>query len=660
MVWTSLVNTTVSGDVITKTGGQPWAEDAGAVSQQSIASGDAALQFTIDETSRFRFIGFAHTSDWHAANMDYSFRMQAGHADVYEHNTWQANILIAVGDVMKIDVVGGVAHYYKNGVLQYTSAQAPVYPLGITTSMIDGSSTIASARISASGNAVTWVGQVNTTVTGTVITKTGGQPWAEDAGAVSQQSIASGDGWFQFTIDETSRFRFVGFAHTTDWHAANMDYSFRMQAGHADVYEHNTWQANILIAVGDVMKVDITGGVARYYKNGALQFTSAQAPAYPLWVTTSMIDGSSTIASAQMAGAGTPPGNCGSGPFGGGAWPPGCWRPYATTSPFNTPLPASPRLRSDSAGIVNRMLHFTADTSAAPNLAGGTQAANMIAPSDHMGGWPTYYGRASDPVYTVTCSLGANCSLQANHIQFHAPAGAERQGGAAATSGQDRHMTIVDQTTGNEIDLWQVDVAQLPAGGGTISTSWSGYTRIDGDGRAIGPGEGTAARIGNIAGRIRYEELAAGVIDHAISIVVNCDNGTAVYPADTPNGQHCTDPSNAPPLGARFRLNMTWDQINALPVPEWKKVVLRAMSKYGAFMNDTGSSFYFDWQTESGNQYTSQGAADPWLSFGAAHWGNNGAGYTGTWHDNDDGINWRTQVWANLQVVDACVSNGGC
>jgi len=152
---------------------------------------------------------------------------------------------------------------------------------------------------------VTWVGQVNTTVNGTTITKTGGQPDEEDAGAVSQQSIASGDAAFQFTVDDASRFRFVGFGHTATWQgAANIDFSFRLQSGHADAYEHNTYQTDILVTTGDVMKVEIVGGVARYYKNGALQFTSSQAPVYPLYVITSMIDAGSTIAQAQTSAGG--------------------------------------------------------------------------------------------------------------------------------------------------------------------------------------------------------------------------------------------------------------------------------------------------------------------------------------------------------------------
>ncbi|TMQ12704.1 MAG: hypothetical protein E6J91_20385 [Deltaproteobacteria bacterium] len=311
VVWVNQVNTSVSGTTITKTGGQDQMEDAGAVSQQSVASGDAAFQYTVDETGRFRFVGFGHTSTWQgAANIDYSFRMQAGHADVYERNSYRTDIVVAVGDVLKLDVVGGVAHYYKNGALQYTSAQAPVYPLRIATSMIDASSTIAQAKISgAASGAVTWVNLVNATVTGSTLQKTGGEPDMEDAGAASQQSIASGNASFQFTIDETSRFRFVGLGHTSTWQgAANIDFSFRLQAGHADVYEHNSYRTDILVGVGDVMRLDISSGVAKYYKNGALQYTSAQAPVYPLYVIASMIDANSTIAQATFGvGPGSPP-----------------------------------------------------------------------------------------------------------------------------------------------------------------------------------------------------------------------------------------------------------------------------------------------------------------------------------------------------------------
>ena len=126
---------------------------------------------------------------------------------MYENNVYKTDILVVAGDILEIKVTSGVARYYKNGALQYTSSKAPVYPLRVITSMIDSSSSIAQAMVNGtappppSTGDVTWVNQVNTSVTGTTIRKTGGQPFMEDAGAASQQSVPSGNATFQYTVD---------------------------------------------------------------------------------------------------------------------------------------------------------------------------------------------------------------------------------------------------------------------------------------------------------------------------------------------------------------------------------------------------------------------------------------------------------------------------
>src|SRR5206468_3838841 len=51
----------------------------------------------------------------------------------------------------------------------------------------------------ASGEDVKWTHQVNTSVIGTTIFKSGGQSPVDDAGAVSDRSIATGDVTFYFT-----------------------------------------------------------------------------------------------------------------------------------------------------------------------------------------------------------------------------------------------------------------------------------------------------------------------------------------------------------------------------------------------------------------------------------------------------------------------------
>ena len=347
------------------------------------------------------------------------------------------------------------------------------------------------------------------------------------------------------------------------------------------------------------------------------------------------------------------------GQFGGGVSPQPCYVPFASTSAFNTPLPPNPPLLPNSAQIVNRI------------LAGGLGTPNrypddMIAQHEGNNGFsPVYYARSSDPVYTLHCTQPwGRCSVEGAKI--HAPAGAVVQGGSNAPLGSDRHLTIVDQTTSPVYvyDLWRVQTSPLPAGGNvTVNLDWGGKSRIDGNGISEGLGQGTAAHFSNLAGLVRIDELVSGEIKHALAIVLNCDNGSFVAPAGG-SGSKCSDINNAPPMGARLQLNMSTAEIESLHIPRWKKTILVAMSRYGAFFSDTGTDGYWHFQTESGLQYLSLGYEDQWWHFGQA----NGWEFyspdnalVGHWHDDDDGISsWRTQIWSRLRVVHSCVSDNTC
>ena len=75
---------------------------------------------------------------------------------------------------------------------------------------------------------------------------------------------------------------------------------------------------------------------------------------------------------------------------------------------------------------------------------------------------------------------------------------------------------------------------------------------------------------------------------------------------------------NAPALGQHFWLDVTPSQIDALSVPEWQKIILRAMAKYGMYVGDNGGA---PWalQFESGDNYTSFGKPDPWVDYAQSH-----------------------------------------
>lgn len=319
------------------------------------------------------------------------------------------------------------------------------------------------------------------------------------------------------------------------------------------------------------------------------------------------------------------------------------------------------------------------------------QPANWGTLLDGSSGWPTYYGTVTDPSFTFNCTLYGGCSQM---IPGQAPSGAIVQGNGNPNAGPDKHFTLIDQNTNNEIDLYQLATSPIPNSSGAISTGFAGWEAASGDGCSQ-YGAANASHVGNLAGRIRVEELNAALanavqdqryINHALTIAVPCVSAMTVLPAAGSDGRQCnawlnstTANDHAPPMGAHLQLNMAFADIDSLPsVPEWKKVILRTLAKYGAYVNDTGSDFYFDWQTEAGVQYIAMNVTDLWRSFGASRAAETGSdwyvcendlgtadtycpettprGYKGLWTSPSDGspgapLNWDSAVWSHLRVL---------
>ncbi|MBA2629447.1 MAG: hypothetical protein H0U84_00295 [Thermoleophilaceae bacterium] len=310
----------------------------------------------------------------------------------------------------------------------------------------------------------------------------------------------------------------------------------------------------------------------------------------------------------------------------------GC-RPYGQDSPFNRPVPGSPKLLSNSGAIVDRLDGW------------GPVQQLRAGHADTSGDYfhPVYVPSAKDPVYTVRCERWtSSCEVEGHRVRI--PSKARPAGGA------DGHLAAV-QPDGWEYDFWQV--RSKPANGGTLVVSHGGRTRYRGDGLGS---DATAAEFGLAAGVISGEEMKLGRIDHALFMHVRCTSGTSVYPA-TPGttGSICSDRGNAPPLGAHVWLDMSEAQIAALRVPTWKKTILRALHRYGAYVGDTtGGSVSWGLQGLSGSSYTSFGRTDPWVdvarSAGLERW--RGSFY----FDMDSGVDWRR----HLKVVHPCVANRTC
>jgi len=96
-----------------------------------------------------------------------------------------------------------------------------------------------------------------------------------------------------------------------------------------------------------------------------------------------------------------------------------------------------------------------------------------------------------------------------------------------------------------------------------------------------------AAGLPVFVGLARYDEVAAGAINHALRFTVPTTQRAFVLPA-THWASTTTDP-NAPPMGLRLRLKASFN-ISTFPADD--QVILTAMKKYGLILADNGSGIF--------------------------------------------------------------------
>jgi hypothetical protein len=147
--------------------------------------------------------------------------------------------------------------------------------------------------------------------------------------------------------------------------------------------------------------------------------------------------------------------------------------------------------------------------------------------------------------------------------------------------GSDHHILLVDTETCMLYETYDMsfDNGQWFGGSGAI---W------DLNSNALRPETWTsadAAGLPILPGLVRYDEIAAGEIQHALRFTIE-DTAGYIWPA-----RHQTsDPQNGiPPMGARFRLKADYD-ISSFP-PEMQ-ILLQAMKTYGIVLADNGSNWY--------------------------------------------------------------------
>jgi hypothetical protein len=155
------------------------------------------------------------------------------------------------------------------------------------------------------------------------------------------------------------------------------------------------------------------------------------------------------------------------------------------------------------------------------------------------------------------------------------------EGGAGATG--DRHALIIDRDTCYLYEIFQLTGGPGSWHGGSgaiwhLHENWTrppGWTSADAAGLPIFPG------------LVRYQEVAAGEITHALRFTVAESQAGYVAPASH-YASSSTDP-NLPPMGLRVRLKAS---VDISPYPQSARVILTALKKYGMIVADNGSNWY--------------------------------------------------------------------
>ncbi len=163
------------------------------------------------------------------------------------------------------------------------------------------------------------------------------------------------------------------------------------------------------------------------------------------------------------------------------------------------------------------------------------------------------------------------------------PADAPIEGGAASTG--DRHVLVLSRESCTLYELFDAH----PVNGGTSWTAGSGAI-FDLRSNALRPDGWTSADAAGLPiypGLVRYDEVAAGEINHALRFTVSQTQAAWIHPA-THEASSSTDPSR-PPMGLRLRLKAGYDCSGASTEVQ---VICTALKRYGMLVADNGSNWY--------------------------------------------------------------------
>jgi hypothetical protein len=188
-------------------------------------------------------------------------------------------------------------------------------------------------------------------------------------------------------------------------------------------------------------------------------------------------------------------------------------------------------------------------------------------------------------------------SDESDHVAYPIPKTVHIEGGRTSTG--DRHAILVDKSA---CRLYELFALYPTSSGGWKAGSGATWNLRSNHLRPAGWTSADAAGLPIFPGLARYDEVARGVIDHALRFTAARTRRAFIYPA-----RHYASSSNdpsLPPMGLRVRLKAS---VDISGFPRQARIVLQALKTYGMILADNGSNWYIS------------GAPDPHWSNDALH-----------------------------------------
>jgi hypothetical protein len=263
-------------------------------------------------------------------------------------------------------------------------------------------------------------------------------------------------------------------------------------------------------------------------------------------------------------------------------------------TPQNTPCNVI--ALGQGAGL-NGFRPFPADSSWNQDVSGAAVDPNSSAIIGFIGagiglhpdfGSGLYQGASIGIPYLVVSRSQANVGIhftaygdESDPGPMPVPANAPVEG---APNPGDRHVLVVDN---NNCFLYELYNSSVNSDGSWNADSAAVWDLQDGEQRPWGWTSADAAGLPIFPGLVRYDEVAAGQIQHALRFTVQNSRPAMVPPASHFAGNSSN--ASAPPMGMKLRLKTGYD-ISSFSATN--QVILSAMKKYGLIVADNGSSMY--------------------------------------------------------------------